>query len=421
MLPFGPINHRWPAALIVLFAGLLKEQCSAQPYALEGPEFPLLGYGLGRFYEDTLAPEAELPPLAPRAVPRPYLYQIGPVRLRPFAAYQFSYGDGVLRRIGEPVKTGLHAIGAGTVIELSDNWRLDYGAGLRYYTNPGLRDTVSHRAGLSGVFGVQDWIFGISQRFDQTSTTLIELGEQADRTSYVTDISARYPLSSAVSLQLGVNQTFQFSERFNNWRQWSTMNWVNWQLRPRIGVGMGAGFGYADVDFGTDMTYEQVMSRISWSPRDNLSLQLNGGVEIRQFLDVDLPDRVSPVYGATFFYRPFDRTALSLSARRATRTSLFRDSITETTSVSVGLGQVLTDQMTFTLGTGYQWRDFETTIGQLRVWRADDYLFFRPALSYRLTHRARLALHYQYSRNTSSVPGFEFSSNMGGVEARYSF
>jgi len=51
---------------------------------------------------------------------------------------------------------------------------------------------------------------------------------------------------------------------------------LNYQFWPRLTAGVGAGFGYVNVDTGSDQTYEQLLARVNWRPTDKLSFQING-------------------------------------------------------------------------------------------------------------------------------------------------
>jgi hypothetical protein len=369
-----------------------------------------------------LSPEMAPPPLAQPQPVRPYLYNWRGVQIRPDLRYQFLYGNGILRRPGNPITTGAHTLTPGLRLNLGNYVGLYYIPQLTYYTTDLLEDQVSHSAGMQTGAALNRWRLGLSQRYLQTSSPLIETGEQVSRTSYQTGVSAAHPLSSAMSVQLSAAQNFTFSDRFNNWRQWSTLNWLNWQARPKVGLGLGAGFGYTDVDFGTDMTFENILGRVQWFPGDRLSVQANGGVEIRQFLQTDVPDQVSPVYGFGLGYQMFDHTSVSLDARRATGVSILRGQIHETTMVTLGIRQQLMERFAFSLRAGYRETEFQSTGGtELRRTRRDEYVQVRPALSYNFMNRTQLSTFYQFNKNLSRDPRFEFDGHLVGFEARYGF
>src|SRR6185503_14648059 len=99
----------------------------------------------------------------------------------------------------------------------------------------------------------EDWVFGLSQGFTRSSAPLVETGTQTEQDAYTTALNGSYRMNSKMSLDLGLNQNFRFAQGLQNSREWSTLDWLNYQFFPRLDVAIGAGFGYVDVDTGPDM------------------------------------------------------------------------------------------------------------------------------------------------------------------------
>jgi predicted porin len=373
-------------------------------------------------YEETPVPERELPPYRPPiATLDPYLWQWGDIRLRPQAGYQFSYGDGVLRRPGREVTTGLHSFDAGAEVSFREGWAVSYRPRYSFYTHPDLQDHFTHQAALSGRFQAGKWGMALSQTYFESISPTLEVGGQAERQAFNTSLTAAYPITEVVSLQLGASQNFLFSKRLNNSRQWSTMNWVDWHLRHRMNVGLGVGLGYVDQDLGSDMTYQHLMGRIGWNPIDRVRLHADVGLEMRQFLDSDVGLRASPLYGAGVTYSPAERTTLALNARRGISVSLLGDRLTESTITTATIRQLITDRIAISLSGGYRVMEFRSTLTEAGVVRKDDYYLVRPAVNYRFTDRANLALFYEYIHNESTQREFGATGNVVGISIRYSF
>ena len=53
------------------------------------------------------------------------------------------------------------------------------------------------------------------------------------------------------------------------------MEWINRHWGRNISAGIGAGFGYVDVDLGNDMTFEPFQGRVSWHVLDKVNLSVN--------------------------------------------------------------------------------------------------------------------------------------------------
>jgi uncharacterized protein (PEP-CTERM system associated) len=197
------------------------------------------------------------------------------------------------------------------------------------------------------------------------------------------------------------------------------MDWLNYHVGTGIDLGLGAGVGYLDVSTNSDTMYEQFQGRVAWRATDKVSLQLHGGVEIRQLVGGNR-DIVNPVAGAEIQYQPFDVTRLSLSMNRHIAASLLTTNLlTETTELGVALNQRLLEHFYLDLSGSYQKVDYEDKTGESN--RQDDLYVFNARLSCEVLRRGSLAVFYQYSDNNSNVEGFTFHSSQVGFEVGYRF
>jgi predicted porin len=298
---------------------------------------------------------------------------------------------------------------------------LDYTPTWTFYSNKQFRDTLDHSVVLNGGTAYGDWVLGLSQSYVSSDQPLIETGGQTAQETYSTAITASYRFGRAMSVDLAVNQNFTFTENFTNSREWSTMDWLNYQLWPRFDIGIGVGGGYVDVSPGTDMTYEQYQGRVNWRATDKISFQVHGGLEDRQFLDAGTGDLINPLYGATVQYQPFEATTLSLSANRAVSTSPFQNEVTENTDLSGSLNQRLLERFNLSLGAGYHTRKYIVSAAGFPAGRKDEYYSFNARLSTTFLKRGTIAATYQFSNNSSSVAGYGYSSNQFGFEVGYRY
>ena len=349
------------------------------------------------------------------------LFQWGPVHLRPHLDYRFLYGDGIHAQPNQATTTVIHTISPGLLFDIGRHWSLDYTPSLRYYSSDRFRDTTDHSVTLDGRTSYLDWILGLAHNSSLISDPLIETGRQTDQETHSTALSATHLLNSKMSLDLGLNQNFRSAEQFTSSRAWSTMDWLNYQFWPRFGAGIGAGFGYIDVNAGSDMTYEQYQGRLSWQPVNKISLAVNGGVEDRQFLDSDAPDLINPIFGTSITYRLFEQTILSLSANRAVSVSYFRNQAFEKTALTAGLQQRLFGKLHLGVQGGCSTTEYVATSDRLSVNRSDDYTYVGAQLSCAFLKKGTIGIFFQHSENTSNESGFGYSSDQGGVRIGYHF
>ena len=345
----------------------------------------------------------------------------GAVDVRPHLYYRYVYGDGIQSNPGHPQSTGLNEISPGLQINLGPYWSLDYSPTVSIYTSRQFQNTVGHAALLTGHTSYDDWSLGLSQRFSSISVPLVETGTQTDQKLYTTDITASRPIFSKMAIELALNQDISSAENFNDYRQWSTSDWLDYQLSPRLNVGPGAGFGYVNVSSGPDMTFEQLQGQITCRAGQKTSIRLEGGAEERQFLNSGTGDRLIPIFRALVQYQLFEPTQLSVNAKRFVGNSLFQNQITERTSYTLDLNQRLLNKLYLGLSGGYEKVKYDATVPGYTVNRHDDYYTFSARLSRLVLKRGTVAIFYKHSENTSSENGFGFSSNQAGVEAEYHF
>jgi len=368
----------------------------------------------------------EMPPQAPPAPESPLL-QLGPVQMRPHLLYRFLYGDGIQARPGDQVKTAINEIYPGIFLGLGSHWVLDYTPTLRYYSSDKFRDTLDHAVALNGASTYNRWNVGFSQSYTTSSQPLVETGSQTDQEMFLTALNATYQINSALSLELGASQDFNFVDQtvqgsaLTDSRIWSTMDWLNYQFSPKLGAAIGVGFTYDNLSLGSDMISEQVQGRVIWRPGEKLSLTVSGGFEYRQVLDSDAPDLISPVFGLSAQYHVFEPTTLSIGASSVVNPSLYQNEVDETTTITASLHQRLLKRLFLDVSGGYTHISYRQTFSGFSISREDDGTFFNTRLSTTFLKRGTAAVFYQTSENTSSDSTFAFTSNQVGFELGYRF
>lgn len=384
------------------------------------------------------------PPPAAVAPEEPRL-QWGSVNFRPHFLYRFLYGDGLPARSGDKITTAINEVYPGILFEVGPHWRLDYTPSLHYYSNSRFRDTTDQSVALDGATTYQNWDLGLSQHYTTTSQPLIETAAQTDQEIYATAINATCHFNTQASLELGLNQNFRFlgqnsaanlvGNNLIDSKEWSTLDWFNYQFRPTFGAAVGVGAGYVDLSAGSAtsgkqpqapisaMSYEQFQARIRWQAADKLSLELSGGIEDRQFLDVNAPDSVSPLLSASIVYRPFEGTSVSLEAARSVMTSYSADygQVFENTDLNGHFQQRLLKKLQLDLTGGYRTVSYQANFVGGSGSREDHYTYFNARLSVPFLKRGTAGVFYQAGDNTSSVSEFQLSSRQVGFDAGYRF
>lgn len=364
--------------------------------------------------------EATLDPASPWYLNPASFLKWGPVTARPHLNTRFTYGNSLRTRSGGSENTVVEEISPGSLFELGSKWRLNYTPTLRSYSSREFKDSLDHSVALSGGTTYKDWSFGLIQSYSSTSQPLIETGRQTDQETFGTALSASHHFNSKLLLELGVNQNFNSAEEFTSSRTWSTMDWLNYQIAPRLSIAGGIGGGYQDVSVGSNMAYEQLQARVDARIAQKLTLTINGGGEVRHILDSGGDPLINPIYGASIQYRVFEFTTLSLSGSRMVQASLLQNQVTESTTISAAVQQRLLGLLFLTVSGGFSNNRYIVSDETLALSREDDTATVAARLSYNFMERGVVGVFYNYSDN-SSTSNFAYSSSQVGLELGYAF
>ncbi len=381
-----------------------------------------------------LAGTSQLATPAPAAVQAPLAIREGVLgwgllHLHPHFLYQLSYGNGLEPLPGQQVNTLINQFSPGVMVQLGPHWTLDYTPTFRFYSDRRFQDATDQAVSLRGAIIYEDWAFGFSQGYSATTDPLIETGAQIAQEAYTTGLTASYQMNSKVSLTFGLNQNFRFVGQNNAFadltdlREWSTMDWFNYQLEPRLNLGIGAGFTYDNLAIGPDVTSEQYQGRLQWSAGNKLSLSLIGGLDDRQFLHSNSPDLLSPTFSASLGYRLFETTTLSLSASRAVIPSYFKNEVTEGTALSASVNQRLLKRLSLNVTGSYGTTAFHgtTTVAAPTNIQSYNTTSFSASLGTTFFKRANASVFYSVAYNSSGAAVYNYTTTQVGLTLGYHF
>ncbi len=357
--------------------------------------------------------------------PPEYPLRWGPFSAHPHLTYGLTYADGVLYRPGSTTTTILNTISPGLTIE-SAHLSIDYTPSLNYYAKGPYEDSLNHSANLLANFGYGDWIFRIEQAYQEGFNPTIETGTQTQTESHNTSITATWNFNANWFFDFSLSQQLLSSQGFQGRDQWSTMDWINYRLTPELSFGAGVGGGYSKVDIGPDMAFEQFQGRVSWHPSRKLSVNLNGGIEVRQFIDVaGSDDLINPIMGASILYQVFDHTSLFLAANRAVDSSFFANQITETASVSGGINQRLLQHFNLDVSLGYRNTEYKNTFVFFNQFfttaRRDDYAYVSTSLGTTFLKKGTATVSYLHGDNQSTLQGYTYATDQISLQIGYRF
>jgi hypothetical protein len=339
--------------------------------------------------------------------------------LRPHPFYQFLYGDGLQNGPGTSLNTTIQEISLGALLEMGSHWTLDYTPIWMIYSDNHFQNTFGQAARLAGGTVYKDWVFGFSQGYTDSSSPSTETATQVRQETFTTAANASYTMNSKMSLDLAIDQNFVTADQFSSYKEWSTLDWLNYQFWSRLNAAIGVGGGYDNEAASSDMAFEQFQGRVNWRATDKISFQLHGGVEDRQILSGGAADLINPVFDATIQYQPFEHTKISLTGQRIVAASyLSQSQATETTGVSAGLNQRLLGRLFLDLSGGYQTVKYVSS-NTSAANRTDEGDYLNVSLSSSFLKRGTIAVLYQINKDNSSLPGYSFTSHQIGFQIGY--
>lgn len=400
----------------------------SQPYTSAGPQrLPPLPPTPNLGTEALAAPGqieslrmgVQAPAPATAAAPRRELLQWGNVSFHPHVSYNLLYGTGILSGPGREENTLQQTVSPGLTFQLGPQWTLDYTASLKFYSNEAYEDNVDHHVNLSGWATWNRWQFTAGYAYGSTSSPLIETAAQTEQDTHNARVGADYAFSDRTTLELSAAQVLRFTTAYTDSCTWSTTDWINYQWQPRLAVAVGAGFAYDQLDPGTDMTSQRVLGRVRGEAARKLSYTLEGGVEIRQFLDTDASSKLSPTVQGAIDYQLAEQTTVSLFGSHDIGTSYYSDQFTETSSVGASVRQRLLRHLSLGVSGGYNFTSYSSTYSTDTVEREDDRAYVGVSLSTVLRKRISVSAFYRYTDNSSDNAGYSSGGNQVGLMISY--
>lgn len=349
--------------------------------------------------------------------------QWGLVHLHPHLTYEVSYGNGVQAAPGQQANTLINQVSPGVLIQLGSHWTIDYTPTLSFYSDRRFQDRTDHAVALSGATTYQDWSFSVSQGYSVSSQPLVETAAQTSQEAYSTSLKAAYQLNTKASLSFGLNQNFRFvgqsiaSEQLTDMREWSTMDWFNYAVTPRVSLGIGAGFTYDNLSVGPDTTSERSQGRFSLMAGKRITLSLSAGLDDRQFLNSQTSDLLSPTFSASIQYQLFEATTLRLTANRGVAPSYFQTQATTSTTVNAGLHQRLLSHFFLDLSGAYGTTAYNATSTTPVASGIGDYssTSFNASLGTTFLKRVTASVFYQITYNSSGAAIYNYTTKQVGL------
>lgn len=348
-------------------------------------------------------------------------FQWGPFSLSPNLSYQYSYGNGLQATPGQSSTTATQTVSSGLLLGLGSVWSVDYTPTWKFYSNPAFHDAVNQQAAIQGGTAYDDWTLGFNQGYARTSDPLIETGRQTLDQEYTTGFNASYLGGSQVRIDLALDQDMRFSPGSPGTYQWTSPDWLHYQVSPQFDTAIGPEVGYTIEVPGGDMAYVKPQAQVTWRATSQMDLNLQGGVEHEEFLTTGGGSINAPTFGATYDYRPWETTTLTAGGSRGISPSLTADQLSESTQFTLGVQQRLLRYFYLGATAERQKVDYISTGQVLSTVRGDNLTSLQFSLTTTLFRRCAVAIQYSRTKNSSTATGFGFSSYQYGFSIGYKY
>jgi len=269
-------------------------------------------------------------------------------------------------------------------------------------------NAVDHDAALLARWQMAYLTLGMRSQFQHLSTPDIDVGGRVRRTVFSQEFSATYSYSDRTSFEsLLLGNIRHYSTNIDS-REGASQNWINYRAGSWTDVALGATVGLLDVEHANTQRYEQGLARVRYSLSDRTQLEAHGGAEFRQ---TDGDDRVTPVFGISASYLPFDETLLSVEAARRVESSAATPNLNiEYTGVTFRAQQRFAQHYYLGLTVSYENAHYYGIDGS-PFSRDDDVFSIAPHFRVELSRSAAVQAGYIFYSDSSTVSRYTFNQN----------
>ncbi|HTD65843.1 MAG TPA: hypothetical protein VK846_04845, partial [Candidatus Limnocylindria bacterium] len=337
---------------------------------------------------------AQLPP--PNVLltePRAALLSSGPFDLHTRASTAFIYDDNISLHDREDLGPGIgtrlrdvptggdfiYSFSPGLIVTkpatLGGSSRsvfsAEYSPSFIFFMKNDEENSIDHSARLDVGYAFTKLTLSLVQNFEATAGGVVDVGTRVDRNYYATAAELRYEMTEKTFFQLDGNYRVTDYETLTDSEEWSATPTVNYQISPKVIVGLGLTAGQLFVGQQTlnvltnltqtnrfvtvetePQTYLGPTVRASYKTTEKTDVSLSVGGEWRQYSDDS--DSFSPVFSLVGSYRPFEGTAITLEGhRRQQNSAVLNGQNYIATGGSIGVRQRLREMLFATFTSSY--------------------------------------------------------------------
>lgn len=344
----------------------------------------------------------------------------GPVSAHLNLNYGLTYGTGLLGARRSQEDTLINSVSPGISLSLGSRWNVSYTPTAVFYDSDAFRDTVNHAVRLAGNLTQGTWDFSISNNFLDADSPLVETGLQNHQIINGTRIAGKHAISEEWTTTIAADQSLRWTDQFNNVYSWGLSDSTEYRVRPNLAIEGVVSLGYDSVDPGSDMWNQRVTLGIRGNIGQKINYHASGGVEFRQFTGAAGQSAISPLFDVGVNYQVFESTSLGIRYVQQVGASYFADQYTQSNTIEATLTQRVMGRFQLALTGGFRSADNKSTVGLIQVQQTSDFQFARLSIGTRFLARGFASMFFQWSENSSNLPGLSFTSRQVGLQLSYS-
>jgi len=350
-------------------------------------------------------------------------------RLVPLVALGFAYDDNIFLRNQDRAGSGVINFDAGVGFELGDfrerqaNYLLfNYLGSAIFYTEFPELSSYNPRFDLFGQYKFEPATLQLESVYYYLDGVQRQVGQFTTQMYLSNSLRAIYDYSDKTSFDVELNQRANVYPDYISSYFYEVVVGFDYRLAPKLKLGLEGIAGVADADESPSMYYQIANLRLSYEATGKVVLRATGGLEFNEYASGGEPLRLLPVFSLGADYNLLANTVLGVTAYRNIESSpslAQQDYIS--TGFEVSLRQGIGRRFALSLSGGYENDTYVPNVRTVRSDRVDNYVFFRPALSYEFLKYLTATVFYEFGSVASTLEVDSWYDNRIGLEISAAF
>ncbi len=293
------------------------------------------------------------------------------------------------------------------MVETTNYIFLHYVPSVTLFANHSSEDTFDHDVTLDGQYEWKRLTLGLKARYQTLSLPDVDLGERVERHLFTGALTSKYDYSAKTSIELNFfNYLRNYLGNGTDSAEFRWQAWMNYQVRPKITLGVGFTYGMVNLSGGPNQNYEQLLARVRYRATEKIQFDLTAGGEIRDIHGITT--RSNGIFGLGVSYAPFNGTTVFLQGYRRTVTSAGTPPANyNVTGIEAQVRQRFLRRYYFVIAAGYQnvEYDYFTTSNQ----RRDEIWYIHPSVGIDVTPWLSCELGAEFRQDSSTQLKSDFA------------